>query len=335
MRHRQEACPLFALDDHRSGRQLLADFDADEALTVVDLPATPASRRSLGLPPVRLEALTRHFAAAAAGSGSAFPPAAWAGAAAPQAARIAVMEPVASGSMVSGSCTAGGSTGHGQPDHRRRRRRRRPAAVATRPCDRCRQQRDLGCAAAALCGGQGGAFGGGRAYRGGSAPERRLVEPAAADEWAVPSRFFLRDVGCRPGPPVAGGRAGATAPHRAAEHICAGRRHCSDSDSRDCRRPSPPFSVARPLPWPEAVTFTRRHCAVEIETPLAVSTCPHPFARYHTSRYILIAGPCHPAMPACLSLPGSGISRARQEPLLCLIGLRPHSIHALATGGLR
>ena len=65
--HRPELCPLRALGDPRSGRELLADFDADCAVTLEDLAAAAAGRRFLEQLPARLLALARHMAAASVG----------------------------------------------------------------------------------------------------------------------------------------------------------------------------------------------------------------------------------------------------------------------------
>ena len=64
-----EHCPLRALGDGRSGRELLAGFPADDALTLRDLAAAPAGRLLLAQLPMRLEALALRFAEIAVGGG--------------------------------------------------------------------------------------------------------------------------------------------------------------------------------------------------------------------------------------------------------------------------
>ena len=54
-----ECCPLFAIGDRRGGRQLLADFAADDAWALEDLVASPAGRGLLAQIPGRVAALAR------------------------------------------------------------------------------------------------------------------------------------------------------------------------------------------------------------------------------------------------------------------------------------
>ena len=52
-----EACPLFALGDHRSGRQLLADSPADNIAPLSALPSTASGRRFLASLPAAVHSL--------------------------------------------------------------------------------------------------------------------------------------------------------------------------------------------------------------------------------------------------------------------------------------
>ena len=56
-----EACPLFALGDRRSGRQLLADSPADNIAPLSALPSTASGRRFLASLPAAVRALAARF----------------------------------------------------------------------------------------------------------------------------------------------------------------------------------------------------------------------------------------------------------------------------------
>ena len=72
-RRRPECCPLYALGDGRSGRDLLAALAADASRTLPDLAADPAGRGFLAALPARLAALAARLAGAAAAAGPARP----------------------------------------------------------------------------------------------------------------------------------------------------------------------------------------------------------------------------------------------------------------------
>jgi hypothetical protein len=63
---RPACCPLFAMGDRRGGRQLLADFAADDGWALEDLVASPAGRGLLAQIPGRVAGLAHLFAASAA-----------------------------------------------------------------------------------------------------------------------------------------------------------------------------------------------------------------------------------------------------------------------------
>ena len=65
-RLRPEACPMFALGDRRSGRQLLADFAADNAAPLAALPGTASGRRFLAGLPAAVHALAAQLMTTAA-----------------------------------------------------------------------------------------------------------------------------------------------------------------------------------------------------------------------------------------------------------------------------
>jgi hypothetical protein len=63
---RPACCSLFAMGDRRGGRQLLADFAADDAWALENLVSSPAGRGLLAQVPGRVAALAQFFAASAA-----------------------------------------------------------------------------------------------------------------------------------------------------------------------------------------------------------------------------------------------------------------------------
>jgi hypothetical protein len=65
-RRHPELCPLYALGDRRSGRQLLADFPADNVSPLSALAATPGCRRFLASLPGAVQALAAQLMRAAA-----------------------------------------------------------------------------------------------------------------------------------------------------------------------------------------------------------------------------------------------------------------------------